>query len=293
MPPVGASLWAAGSALSFSVEGLLAKTAMGAGASLLGAIAVRYAIAAAVAWAALAIGRQTGGVGRADALRLALFGALGYGGTTTLLFLAFVRIPTSLAIVLLYAYPALVVLGAHALGRERLTPVIAAAAGLAILGVALVSAPSGGAELTGSLLAFAAAAANAATVLGTEPVFSRCSPLAGTARLVLGAAIATGIAALAAGQRLAPPPASLPAVLGLALVPTLAAVLMLNRSLQLIGATRTAVIATLEPIFAATWGLLLLGEHLQPLQWWGAALTVAGASAVSVLPRRASAEETP
>ncbi len=287
MPRVGASLWAAASALSFSVEGLLAKGAMGAGASLLGAIAVRYAVAAAVAWALLALGRQTGGVARGDALRLALFGALGYGGTTTLLFFAFVRIPTSLAIVLLYAYPALVVLGAHALGRERLTPGVAAAAAVAIVGVALVSAPSGGAELAGTLFAFAAAAANAVTVLGTEPIFARCSPLAGTARLVLAAAVATGIATLAAGERFVPPPAAIPSLVGLALVPTLAAVMLLNRSLQVIGATRTAVIATLEPIFAATWGLLLLGEHLQPLQWWGAALTVAGATAVSVLPRRA------
>jgi drug/metabolite transporter (DMT)-like permease len=282
---VTASLWAAASALSFSVEGLLAKGAMGAGASLLGAIAVRYAIAAAVAWAILALRRRGDGASRADAIRLALFGAFGYGGTTTLLFLAFVRIPTSLAIVLLYAYPALVALGAHVLGRERLTAGVASAAGVAILGVVLVSAPSGGAELAGVLLAFAAAALNAATVLGTEPVFARCSPLAGTARLALFAALATGIGALATGEPIVPPAAALPAILGLALVPTLAAVLLLNQSLRAIGATRTAVIATLEPIFAAVWGIALLGEHLQPLQWAGAALTVVGATAVSVLPR--------
>jgi drug/metabolite transporter (DMT)-like permease len=283
---VTASLWAAGSALAFSVEGLLARAALGAGASLLGAIAARYAVAAAVAWCALALRREAGGMARADTLRLLALGALGYGGTTTLLFLAFVRIPTSLAIVLLYAYPALVALGGHLLGRERLTPGVAAAAGAAILGVALVSAPGGGAELVGVLAAFAAAALNAATVLGSEPVLARCSPLAGTARLVLAAALATGLGAVAAGQRLLPPAGALPSLVGLALVPTLAAVLLLNRSLQAVGATRTAVIATLEPIFAAVWGLLLLGEHLQALQWWGAALTVAGATAVSVLPHR-------
>jgi len=289
---VKSSLWAAGSAIAFSVEGLLARGALGGGASLLGAIAVRYAVAAALAWAALALSRSAKGLSRADNLRLFLLGAVGYGATTTLLFLAFVRIPTSLAIVLLYAYPALVALGGHLLGRDRLTPGVVVSVATAILGVALVSAPSGGAELAGALLAFAAAALNAVTVLGTEPVLARCSPLAGTARLVLAAAIATGLGGLAAGERLLPPAAALPSVVGLALIPTLAAVLLLNRSLQAVGATRTAVVATLEPIFAALWGLLLLGEHLQPLQWAGAALTVAGATAASVLPHPRNARST-
>lgn len=277
--------WAAGSSLAFSFEGLLARLAIGAGASLLGAIFVRYTIAAAIAWIVLALQGGIRPLSRHDEAGFLLGGAIGLAGTTTLLFLAFARIPTSLAIVLLYVYPVLVAAGAHVLGRERLTAGVAAAGGTAVVGVALVSAPSGGAQLAGVALALAAAALNAVLVLWTEPLMARTSALGGTARMAAAAAVTTGIAAALTGQPVMPPFAALPAVAGLALVPTLAAILMLNRSLQAVGATRTAVVATLEPVFAAVWGVMLLHEHLQPVQWLGAALTVAGATAVSLLPK--------
>jgi DME family drug/metabolite transporter len=281
-----AVLWAVGSALAFSVEGILARGAMGAGGALLATIAARYALAAAVAWAVLLATGRARRLPPADEVALGLGGALGYGGTTTLLFLAFLRIPTALAIVLLYAYPVLVALGGHALGRERLTAWTGAAVAVAVAGVVLVSAPGGGAAVAGVVLALGAAATNAATVLGTEPLLRRTPALAATARLALAAAAATALAAAIAHQARLPPPPAWPAVAGLALGPTLAAVLLLNRSLQAIGATRTAVVATLEPCFAALWGGLFLGERLAGLQWLGALLTVVGATAVSLAPQR-------
>lgn len=50
-------------------------------------------------------------------------------------------------------------------------------------------------------------------------------------------------------------------------------------------ATKTAVILAMEPVFAAFFGWLLLGETLSFLQLWGALLVLAGIFAVSIVDR--------
>ena len=58
-----------------------------------------------------------------------------------------------------------------------------------------------------------------------------------------------------------------------------------------IGPTRTAVILTMEPVFAGLFGYLLLDERLTLRGWIGAGLILAGMLVAELWPRRASPEE--
>jgi len=56
-----------------------------------------------------------------------------------------------------------------------------------------------------------------------------------------------------------------------------------------IGPTRTAVILTMEPVFAGLFGYLLLSERLTPRGWFGAGLILAGMLVAELWPRRVPA----
>jgi drug/metabolite transporter (DMT)-like permease len=64
------------------------------------------------------------------------------------------------------------------------------------------------------------------------------------------------------------------------------AYLLWNRSVKLVGSTRTAIYMCVTPLFAVTGAWLLLGERPRLLQGIGAMLIVAGV----MLTRRAGAE---
>ena len=65
-------------------------------------------------------------------------GAIGYAAQSGLYFGALERMDASLLALILYVYPASVLLGAVALGRERATPRRIAALVVALAGIALV-----------------------------------------------------------------------------------------------------------------------------------------------------------
>ncbi|MDI3317762.1 MAG: DMT family transporter [Bacillota bacterium] len=307
-------LWALLSAASFSTEGLLARLATGSGGAVPPVLAARYALAALALWAAewLRRARPAGGSpsavqhpvhagrgrrrgGRAG-LELALAGVVGYAGTTLLLFASFARIPTSLAILLLYTYPAWVALGGHLLGTEPFTRRRGEALLLALSGTGLVAGATWGGGPgwgAGVLLALGAALSNTVQMLLVDRALRAGLTPEGAARR----AVAWGLAALlavAAWTALGLPGAggmrwtwsaggpggwtarTWAAALALGLLPTFLAVLALTRSLERIGPGRTALVSTTEPLFALVWGVLLLGERLSATQVLGAAVLLAG-----------------
>src|SRR4051812_31433608 len=147
------------SAAGFGAMPIFAKQAYAAGVELTPLLALRFAMAAAMLWALILLRRR--GLGSLRAL--ALGGALGAGGyavQAALYFGALQRIDAGLASLLLYAYPALVTVGAFALRRESPTRRKLGALALASSGVALVLAGGGAAAVDwpGAAMALGAAA---------------------------------------------------------------------------------------------------------------------------------------
>ena len=181
----------------------------------------------------------------------------------------------ALAAVLLYTAPAWVALAAWSvlgepLGRRRLLAVAAT-----IIGVALVAtAGSGGVRVTPAALGWglAAGASYALYYLFGRRYFA-LYPTASVLALALPVG-ALGLLPLVAFQ--AKSPTTWAAIGFIAVVPTYGAYLLYAAGLRRLEATRAAVIATVEPVVAATVAYLAFGEQLAPLGYLGAAIVLAG-----------------
>lgn len=168
-------------AVAYSVTAPFAKVAYAAGVNVQTLLGARYFIAAFFFWALIARTRRSLPP-RATIVRGLLLGMLCQSSQTFLFASALTRIDAALAILLLYAYPAMITVAAVLLGRERFTPRRVLALIVATTGVALVLVgPRGGAgDVLGILLALGAAAVYTVTLL-TGQVILRATP-AGDAR---------------------------------------------------------------------------------------------------------------
>jgi drug/metabolite transporter (DMT)-like permease len=66
------------------------------------------------------------------------------------------------------------------------------------------------------------------------------------------------------------------AVIGVGLVGTLLPFFLAVAAVRVVSAATAGIAATFEPVFAATFAWLLLGQHLRPVQLAGGLLVVAG-----------------
>src|SRR3954466_4367384 len=187
------------SAAGFGAMAIFAKEAYATGLDVTTLLALRFPIAAAMLWALIALRRRPLGSVRG----LAAGGLLGlwYAAQAALFFSALQRIDAGLASLLLYAYPALVTLGAFALGRERPDRRRVGALLLASARVVLVLAGGGTGALdaVGATLALGAAGAYTVYILASDRMATTTPPVPFAASVVTGAALAFAVAALARG----------------------------------------------------------------------------------------------
>jgi len=205
------------------------------------------------------------------------------------IFSAFGQMSIALALLGFYTYPALVAIGAVAMGEERLTRGRVTALALALLGMAVVvlggsgTGSGPGFELAGFGLALLAAAMQAVYVLLGRRGFPAVPTeeatlvvLGGTAAGFLLLTIATGSleVALIPFRSADALPVLLWAGLAGASIPTLLFLL----GIRAIGPTRAAIIALIEPVAGTALAAILLAELLGPVQVAGGALVLAAAA---------------
>lgn len=260
------------SAASFGVMPVLTKVVYDDGAEPVGVLAVRFAIAAAVLQVLARTRREARPRGRTFGVLL-LLGGVGYVGQALCYFFALERISAGLTSLLLYFYPALVVvLGALVL-RTRPRPVALACVGVATAGTALTVGPLQGGQTTGVLLGLSAALVYAVYILVSSRV-TGVGPLSTAAWVLTASAVVMGALALATGPRLPSAPTAWLALVGVALIGTVVAVTTFFAALALLGASDTAVISTVEPVVSIAVAGLVLGERLSPLQLAGGAVVL-------------------
>lgn len=182
-------------------------------------------------------------------------------------------IPVNLTVVVFYAYPMMTLLVVSALERRRPSAAELIAVTLALLGVGLAMQVSfEHLNAPGVALAFLAAIGAVTTFV----VAARALPEVGAALMswyacsvafVAGAALALGMDAVAF-----PDTAFGLGLIAVILVVFATAVVAMLVGVQLIGPIRSSTLLCLEPITAIFMAVLVLGEHLKPGQWLGAAL---------------------
>ena len=156
-------------------------------------------------------------------------------------------------------------------GRWPVSGALLAAVGLACLSLQSLEVRRGDALVLGCAVAFAA------HIL----LLGRYAPRFSTYRLAVVQLATAGLVALVwaglAGDLVVPGSAEVWVALAITSVAASAgAFLIQTRAQREVSPTRTAVILTMEPVFAGLFGFLLAGERLSGRGWLGAGLILAG-----------------
>jgi drug/metabolite transporter (DMT)-like permease len=269
------------SAASFGVMPVLTKVVYDDGAGVAGVLSVRFSLAAVVLLGLARLRREALPRGR-QLLVLFLLGAVGYVFESYCYFAALERISAGLTALLLYLYPALVVLLTAALLRTRPSGKAGACVAVATAGTALTIGPLGGGQWTGVLLGLTAALSYSIYIVISSRQVAGVGPFATSAVVMGGAAVVYDIGAVATHARLPSSGSAWAALVAVALVGTVVAVSTFFAALELLGPADTAVLSTFEPVVSVVVAAVALGEDLTALQIAGGALVL---GAVAVLAR--------
>jgi drug/metabolite transporter (DMT)-like permease len=197
--------------------------------------------------------------------------------------------------VLFYTYPAMVAV-LEALMGERLSPLAWGALATTLLGIAFTapdfSAGLSGGNLPGVLLALADGFMVAIYFLISSRIMHPHHDMITTSAYTVTGGFAVMLVAGALLGVGLPQGDSWLLLAALALVCTVLPVFGLNAGIRALGSTRSAIIATFEPVLTALLALVFLGELLQPLQWLGGLIIIASVIVLQIRrPPAADAEQ--
>jgi drug/metabolite transporter (DMT)-like permease len=286
------------SAAGFGAMAIFGKLAYDEGLEVGDLLLIRFALAAAVLTVVAGASGALRGLPRRGLVAGLAMGAIGYATQAGLFFGALERMDASLLALILYVYPALVLIAAVALGRERASARRVAALVIALAGVVLVlaGAASGSLDALGTAMGFGAALAYTIYILCGDRVGAGVPPLTLAALVCVGATVTFAIASLFRGGPELGYGAEGWLWLGaMALVSTVGAILTFFAGLARVGPSAASILSTVEPVVTVALAAAVFGESLGAVQLAGGAL-VLGAVVVMQWPgaRQAPARsETP
>jgi drug/metabolite transporter (DMT)-like permease len=278
------------SALLLSGLGVTTQLAFDAGASVGTLLSGRFLVAAAVLWPLLWVIGSRRPAPRQIVTGLVL--GLGYGAHAWLFTASLARLDAGLVDLLLFTYPALVMLGAVALRRDRWSARRAIALGAAAAGTALVLAGGlGSIDPLGVALALGSAVAYAAYILASAGQLERTDPFLLTALATTGAAIMLTAAGAAQNNvSLAVDPSALALIAAVGLV-AVAGMSTFVAGIGRLGPARASIVSAVQPALTPVFGYLVFADRLGPEQMAGGVLVIAAvvivetSSPLSWLPR--------
>jgi drug/metabolite transporter (DMT)-like permease len=254
---------------------------------------LRFAIAAVLL---LVIARATGalkGLSRRSVAAGLAMGGIGYATQSGLFFGALERMDASLLALILYAYPVLVMIGAVALRREKTSVRRVAALLVASIGTVLVlgGAASGSLDGVGTAMGFGAAIAYTVYILAGDRIGAAIPPVGLAALVCTGATITFGlVSAVRGGPDLDFDPAGWGWIAAIAVVSTVAAILMFFAGMARVGPSTASILSTLEPVVTVGLAAAAFSESLGPVQLIGGALVLSAAAVIQWPTRPAKPE---
>jgi drug/metabolite transporter (DMT)-like permease len=229
-------------------------------------LAVRFAAAAVVLALLLVLTRQPLVAARGERWRLVFIGVLGYGVESALFFLALGRGTAATVTLLFYTYPVWVTVLSALFGIGMPGVLVGGSLVAAVAGAGVVVASSGGLDISGLGVAFALVSALTISffLIALQVLIRRSPPLVVSLWIAASAALAHGVYAVASGTgRLPAWPEEWVALVAMGVL-TSGAFFFLFLGVRRLGAVRSSIIASLEPVAAALLALAFLGEPLRP-----------------------------
>jgi drug/metabolite transporter (DMT)-like permease len=271
------------SAVFLAWLGVTVQLAYDSGASVGTLLSGRFLFAAALLWLLILILRR-----RRLARRQALAGLLlgvGYSAHAWLFAASLTRLDAGLVDLLLFTYPAIVMLGAVALRRERWSNRRAIALATATVGTGLVLVGGfGGINPLGVGLALGSAIAYSAYILSSAGELRRTDPVLLTALVTTGAAITLTAGAAAQGDVAFDLDPGAYAMIGLVALVAMAGMGTFVAGISHLGPSRASIVSAVQPALTPVVGYAVFADRLGPAQVLGAVLVVA---AVVMLETRA------
>jgi len=246
------------------------------------ALTLRFGLAALLLWAWV----PTRGRVRVEGRRLAglaLMGAL-FVMEAGLFFVSSRRIPVALTALLLYLYPAWVMLLSWFLRGERPGRGGVLALGLALAGTAMaIGFPAHRLDPLGVALGLASSLGYAVYMfLGSRMQRGLPAPVVTLWITTFAALLYLALGPALGGLHLTAALSAWPSILGLAVLGTVVPTVLVMAGLSRISATQASIACTVEPVATALMGALLLNEHLQRLQLAGGVLVIVAVLVLSV-----------
>jgi drug/metabolite transporter (DMT)-like permease len=264
------------SAVAFGTIPILGKYAYANGVTPLQLLTFRFVIASAgLSVIALAVGQRPWQLGTVRSLPVAGLGLV-YAATALAFFSALTVMPASLMELIAYIYPALVAIGAWLfvggeMNRRIVLALVATFVGLALL-VGAVQLRAGWALI----LAFGSPLLYSVYILAGERVTKGVPTVVSSVLVHVGGAITMGAVLLVAGPRTLPQSlAAWAVVTAIALLPSMVGISLFLAGLARVGATRAAIMSTVEPAVTVGLAAALLGDRLNAFQGVGAVLVLA------------------
>lgn len=264
---------------------IFAKFAFNHGASVTSLLTLRFGMAAVVLWVIVRLSRRPLPPRRVVVAGVGL-GAFGYSAQAACYFAALEHISASLTALLLCTYPALVFVGAVALGRDRVTGARVGALVLAGTGAALVllGGSTGALNATGVALGLAAALTYTTYILVADTVVGEGDPLALAAVVATSAFASLLTFSLVTGRiDVTLDGNGWAAMVSLVLISTVGAVTAFLLGLERVGPSTASIVSIVEPAVTVTLAALIFDERLGGVQLLGGALVL---TAVVVLQLR-------
>ena len=209
-------------------------------------------------------------------LAFIFMGGVLYTAEAQAFFIALKYASAGLVGLLLYLFPALVMLLSALLFKEKITRRKLLALSLASLGLIVTIGFDVSGQPLGIALGVLAAMLYAVYSIIGEKFGGRTHPIA--AAFVVMASAAVCHIGLVAIQGWHPPQTASgwSAMVAIAILCTVIAIICYLAGIAIIGATQAALVSTVEPIVTLVLAALVLGEVATPMQWLGGGLIIAG-----------------
>ncbi|MFZ7110949.1 MAG: DMT family transporter [Desulfatiglandales bacterium] len=261
------------SSASFGAMPIFARLAYASGTDPISVLFLRFSLAALF----MIIFLKARGIslprGR-HLITLSLMGGLGYVGQSFCYFTALTMVSAGLVALLLYLYPAFVMVLTVVFFKARFTGPKILALCLSLGGTFLIVGLDGGGAMLGILLGLSAPLIYAVYVVVGSRVIQRTGALASSTVVMLAAGAVFGGLVAARGLLLPDTFAGWVSVLAIVLVSTVLAIVTFFSGLKRLEAAQASIISTLEPVVTVYLASLVLGEAITAAKIAGGTLIV-------------------
>ncbi|MFQ5465144.1 MAG: DMT family transporter [Thermodesulfobacteriota bacterium] len=276
-PNLAGYLLVALSAVTFSAKGIFAKIIYAHGVDPITLLALRFAMTMPLFWLTLHF-YPSGALEKRDVPLLLVIGLTGFYSAALLDFYGLLHIEATLERLIIYTYPAAVVILAAVFLKERVGPakvvsIVLTYAGLAV-SLRVWKGGGGGGSLLGAGLVFSAAALYSVSYIVMEVLGRRVSAI----KISTWATTIAGAAFIATWHFRSWPtePVVWLNLAGLAVVSTYLPILTLLPGIKMIGASRSALASFVGPVSTALLAMAVLGETFDRVEAAGMAVVIAG-----------------